>query len=158
MARYELKVGGHIDLLTPGELETALDKQTKALTAYAIGLKHLRLPTIQGTPANSALVMGGQGCGPRDGFIWSIRRLIINGLTTGTTPDVVNFYLNAAQGIPMWQLNGNQFGQTFGRLEFTMYGGDQLFVASVGTFNATGTISIAGELLECPAEMISKLM
>jgi hypothetical protein len=119
----------------------------------------MRMPGLQGTPANSALSMGqgAQQVGPRDGFAWSIQRLVVQGLTTGATPDIVNFYFNNPEGVPVWQLNGNSFGTSFGKLQLTMYAGDNLVVTSVGTFAATGTITVQGEVLEVPAEMLWKL-
>jgi len=128
----------------------------------ARGVKWLRLPEMYGTPANSALTMdeshGVAVVGPESGYAWSLRRIIVDGMTTGATPDVLNMYRNSTSGAPLWQFNGNNFGYTFGRLEMVLMPGDTLKFASVGTFAATGRIRVSGELVEVPAEMLWKLV
>jgi hypothetical protein len=121
------------------------------------GVKHFRMRPLVGTAVGGALTMGGPHHGPMSGFVWSIRRIFITGLAAGAVPDVVNFYLNDTGTQPIWQMNGNNPGQTFGRLELTMYGGDGLFVANSGTFNSTSQIVITGEAVEVPQQKIAKL-
>jgi hypothetical protein len=156
----QFDIGAKADILAPHEHRQNLKH---AFDNYLIeryrGIKHMRLPTMTAIAASSTLAMPSNGvtCGPRDGFIWSLRRLVFSGLTAGASPDIVNLYFNNAEGSPVWQLNGNSFGATFGRLELTMYGGDQLMVTSLGTFASTSVVTLTGELLECPAEMIGKL-
>jgi hypothetical protein len=160
MALVRFDVGQSADMLTPSEHSANLEHHRTSLwVERARGVKHMRMPGLQGTAVSSALLMGhgAQQVGPRDGFCWSVQRLVVNGLTTGATPDVVNFYFNNEEGVPAWQLNGNQFGTSFGKLQLTMYGGDVLIVQSVGTFNATGTITVQGEVIEVPSEMLWKL-
>lgn len=160
MAKVKFDIGAEIDPVTPHEHAQQIERMaTNLWVERARGVKHMRLPGIQGTPAGSALLMGigQQQTGPKDGFAWSLQRLVISGLTTGATPDVVNFYLNNQEGVPFWQLNGNQFGVSFGKLQATMYAGDILIVESVGTFNATGTITVQGEIIEVPMELLWKL-
>lgn len=127
------------------------------------GVKWMRLPLIQGVAVSSALSMGesnGQEVGPEEGFFWAIRRLVVAGLTSGATPDVVNIFRGSSgqQGGLLWQFNGNSFGATFGRTELTLMAGDRLQVTSVGTFAATGQITLSGELNSVPAEMMGKLI
>jgi hypothetical protein len=161
--KVKFDLGAEADMLSPAEHKQHLGDAFTAFTAERWrGVKHMRLPELQGTAAAGVLSIGSTvpRSGPREGFCWSIRRLVVGGLTTGATPDIVNFYFNHTAGgaaVPVWQLNGNQFGQTFGRLELTMYGGDILIAASLGSFAATGQITVTGELIECPAEMITKL-
>ena len=118
------------------------------------GIKWMRLPTtLSGAVASSAITLGdskGQIVGPEQGYAWSIRRLIVKGLATGATPDVVNLYRNSHfAGNPLWQFNGNNFGYTFGRLELVLMGGDTLALQNVGSITAaTGTvITLSGELV-----------
>jgi hypothetical protein len=93
----------------------------------------------------------------QQGFCWSIRRLLVNGLTAGTTPDILNFYRNDVGNEPLWQLNGNNFAQTFGRLELLLLPGEYLVAHNVGTINASGQVRITGDAIEVPAEMLGKL-
>jgi hypothetical protein len=80
-------------------------------------------------------------------------------MTSGATPDVLNMYRNSITGQPpLWQFNGNTFGYTFSKGEMTLSPGDSLKFASVGTFAATGVIRVTGELMQVPAEMLSKIL
>ena len=130
--------------------------------AQARGTKWMRLPQITGTASASALNLdeshGAAVVGPEQGYAWSIRRIVVDGMTSGATPDVLNMYRNSTGTAPLWQFNGNNFGYTFGRLELTLMGGDTLKFQSVGTFNATGLIRVSGELVEVPAEMLWKMV
>ena len=128
----------------------------------ARGFKWLRLPELTGTASGSALNLdeshGVAVVGPESGYAWSLRRIVVDGMTSGSTPDVLNMYRNSTGGAPLWQFNGNNFGYTFGRLEMVLMSGDTLKFASVGTFAATGRIRVSGELVEVPAEMLWKLV
>lgn len=166
MAEFKLSAGATIDLLTKGEMDDSLAKAAQAAEYEKLrGIKWMRLPeTLTGKGASSKLSLGvdqGQpALGPRSGYAWVFKRLVVNGLTSGAggaTPDVVNLYHDGETGVPMWQFNGNNFGYTFGKLEVTLMGGETLALASVGTFAATGQITLGGELIECPAELLAKL-
>jgi len=90
--------------------------------------------------------------------VWSIRRLAVNGLGTGATPDILNFYRNGTQNQPVWQLNGNSWGVTFGRSELVLMPGEQLMAVSLGSMTSTAQISVTGEAVEVPALMIGRLL
>jgi hypothetical protein len=164
MPKMTLQGGMHLEI--PNREENRADVATvmdqRDLT-YARGVKWMRLPIITGTPAASALKLdestGAAIVGPEGGYAWSLRRIVVDGMTSGTTPDVLNMYRNStgAGSPPLWQFNGNNFAYTFGRLEMVLSGGDTLKFASVGTFAATGLIRVSGELVEVPAEMLWKL-
>ena len=124
--------------------------------------KHMRLPEMYGTPASSACTIGASGAsdttvGPESGYAWSLRRIVVDGMTSGTTPDVINMYRNSTGTAPLCQFNGNNFGYTFGRLELVLKDGDTLMFASSGTFASTSRIRVSGELIEVPAEQLWKL-
>jgi len=129
------------------------------------GVKWMRLPLLQGTVTAAGIAIGesnGQECGPDEGFFWAIRRLIVAGLTSGATPDIVNLWRGSSgqQGGLLWQFNGNSFGYTFGRTELTLMPGDRLQLNNVGAITAAvGTvITLSGELNQVPAEMMGKLI
>ena len=123
------------------------------------GVKPIRLPLLIASGANPFLLggdvtpQGGQNATPDPGFVWSIRHLVIEGLTAGATPDVVNVV--RGQRI-VWQLNGNQFAQTWGKGEVLLNAGETFTYQSVGTFTATGKIIVHGMAIEVPAQMIGK--
>jgi hypothetical protein len=124
------------------------------------GAKQIRLPLVTGKASGSALSIGGDtiagiGASPMSGFIWSLRHLSIEGLVTGVTPDTVNI---VTRGRIIWQLNGNQFAQTWGRGEIIMEQGETLSYVSVGAFTSTATIIAHGLADEYPAELRGRLI
>jgi hypothetical protein len=165
MPSVKLHAGVELENLSAGEVRSEIDRAFDIqLREQYRGIKWMRLPEVlQGKASGGVLLLNSQTAetvGPRQGYIWSVRALIVDGLTSGATPDVVNIYRNDnnVSGPPLWQLNGNSFGATFGKMERTMMSGDFFVIASVGTFAATGTIRLSGEVLEVPAEMVGKLI
>ena len=127
------------------------------------GIKYLDLPVIRAAGANPFTVggdvapSGGELVSPNQGYVWFLRALTIEGMTRGATPDIIQVRRSSAQGVCIWELNGNQYAQTWGRGEKWVRAGETLFYASVGTFISTATITISGVVEEVPAEMIGKL-
>lgn len=162
MAKVRLGANAEIDVLTQQELDHSLSKAQDAAVAAQqarlAGMKRIPMQPVTGTASGGVLSMGGVTgqtvVTPRPGWVWSIRHLVIEGLTPGATPDVVN--IMQAQRI-WWQLNGNGFCQTFGRGELMLINGQALSYVSVGTFNAAGTITAHGWVNEAPAELAGKL-
>jgi hypothetical protein len=154
MSLFRFDTGSQADILSPAEHEAHLAKFTADFWAErARAVSHMRLPVLSGTASGGILTIDpNQHTGPESGFIWSIRRLVIWGLDPG---DAVNFYFNSTHGVPVWQLTGGSPGQTFGRLELTMYGGDHLIAS--GTIAATGLVTVGGELIQVPQTEVWKL-
>ena len=147
-------------------LQRSVDRAAKAqeeaqqfLMEQARGVKAIRLPVEQAAGANPFSMGGDVGTlnvSPEQGYVWSLRHLIIEGLTaSASAPDVVNIRRSSAQGQLIWQLNGNQFAQTWGRGEVVLFAGETLFYQSVGTFAATGTIKAYGMAEQVPGEKIA---
>jgi hypothetical protein len=131
------------------------------------GIKYFRLPTLYATPSTGTVVLGqswagqsytGQIISPNQGFVWSIRRLSAAGLGTGNTPDILNVYRNGTQGNPVWQLNGNNWGYSFGPTELLLLPGESLVAASLGSLVSTAQITLTGDAIEVPQAMIGKLV
>lgn len=124
-------------------------------------LKPIRLPLVRGVASGSALTLGGDSntatgqppVGPDLGYAWSIRHLVIEGMTAGATPDVLNVLRSNRQ---IWQLNGNVCAQTWGRGEIVLHSGETLQYQSVGVFAATGPIIVHGLAEQVAAEQIGK--
>jgi hypothetical protein len=163
MPKITLQGGMHLEVPNREEnREDVARVMDERLLVQARGIKWMRLPEITGTASGSALNLdeshGAAIVGPESGYAWSLRRIVVDGMTSGATPDVLNMYRNSTGLAPLWQFNGNNFGYTFGRVEMTLGPGDTLKFASVGTFAATGRIRVSGELVEVPAEMLWKLV
>lgn len=160
MAKVKLDFGAEFEVLTQGELDDSLCRSyDRAALAMVRGIRYRRLPILSGAAVSGVLTLGvtAPESGPDSGFAWSLRRIFVNGLTGGATPDVVQLFRNGGGEQPMWQISGASPGQTFGRLEAVLLGGETLVVASSGTFAATGQITVSGELIEVPSEMLPKL-
>lgn len=163
MPEVEIKGGLRVEIPSRQEIRKDMREEWDARERLqAKAWKWMRLPlTLSGAIASNAITLGvtkGQILGPESGYAWSLRRLIVTGLTTGATPDVVNLYRNDHfAGQPLWQFNGNNFGYTFGRLELVIMGGETLALQNVGNLAATGTVTLSGELIEVPAEQLWKL-
>jgi hypothetical protein len=174
VTKYRSDAGCEIGFLTRAELHAELQQYRQEADAQAQaamrGIKYMRIPRLYGTPANGTVRLGealaGQTqtgpneVGPKEGYLWSVRYLGCNGLTTGTSPDLLNIYRNGVMGgqAPWWQLNGNNFAVTFGRAEMVLLGGEKLVAASLGSMTATSQVSLYGDVIEVPAEMIGKLV
>lgn len=91
---------------------------------------------------------------PGSGFAWIVRSMTMEGLTSGSTPDVVNI---SRRGHLWWQLNGNVFAQTWGRGEKWLNQGETLSFASQGAFASTAIIVVSLGVEQVPAEEIGKL-
>ena len=135
------------------------------------GVKWMRIPALQGNVTAAGINLGENVGGaegfqdrvaPDEGYAWSIRRVIVAGLAAGATPDVVNLYRSSSgqQGGLLWQFNGNNFGYTFGKGQMTLMPGDSMTLVSVGAVTAAvGTlITVSGEAVNVPAEMLGKLL
>jgi hypothetical protein len=159
MASFTIQGGAKIEIPQRDEIrQDVRDEWDARERQQARAFKSMRLPLLTGKAASSALSIGqALQVGPDSGYAWSLRRVIVNGLTTGVTPDVVNLYVNDTSSQPLWQFNGNNFGYTFGKLELVINPGEVLLLASVGTFAATGLITLSGSMIELPAEMLWKL-
>jgi hypothetical protein len=149
-------------------LEAALAENRDEENRAALeGIKYFRLPTLYATPAAGTVVLGqswagqsytGQIISPNQGFVWSIRRLSVNGLGTGSTPDILNVYRNGTGIAPCWQLNGNNWGYSFGPTELLLLPGESLVMASLGSLVATSQITVTGDAIEVPQAMLGKLV
>lgn len=163
MPKITLQGGMHLEVPNRDENREDIARvmDERELVA-ARGFKWMRLPEMYGTAASSALNLdeahGTVVVGPEQGYAWALTRIVVDGMTAGATPDVLNMYRNSTGTAPLWQFNGNNFGYDWGKLRVTLGPGDVLQFASVGTFNATGRIRVSGELIEVPAEMLWKLI
>ena len=159
MADIQANLSLRLDGLQKSTDEVA--KGVKDQTAWMMeryrGETFIRMPTVQAT-GTSTFTMGGDASSPivapDQGFVWSIRHLVIEGLATGATPDIINIRRGSITGQLVWQLNGNQFAQTWGRGEIILKAGETLFYQGVGTVTATGLIKAYGSAQQLPGERI----
>lgn len=162
MPELILRAGMKIDLPSRDEVRDIVGDQVgQAEREKARAFKHLRIPELAGVPASNALTVGistGISVGPESGYMWSIKSLVITGLTAGSSPDVMNIFIgDRFSGSIFWQLNGNNFGVTFGKLQRCVFSGETLSMQSSGVLGATGRIVLSGEADQVPEEQVWKL-
>lgn len=161
MPKVQLQLGAALDVINADEMEAALHKQgdieEERARARARGISVLRLPQVQGIAATGALLMGAgqQISGPRDGFVWYIKRFFVTGLAAG---DVVLIYANGVASQPLWQLTAAVPQATFGTYTMFLREGETLVVANMGTFTSTAQITLSGDVLQVPTVMLGKLV
>jgi hypothetical protein len=164
MAKVKLELGAELDILDHRQLDHSLDRFAGMIREEARGMKYRRIPQLAGQAVAGVLDIGGDSpagwsgakVGPASGFAWEISLITVAGMTAGGSPDIVNLYIiGAGSAIPWWQFNGNNFAYTFGKGQLVLLPGETLRLASVGTFAATGTITLTGSVrAQMPAEKL----
>lgn len=152
MAEIELRAGAKIDLLNRHELDDTLAKYMQPTGALR-ATDGIRLPILSKAGANPFTMGGPVGQviqGPDQGYVWSIRHLVIEGMTRGATPDAIQILRG---GRIVWELNGNQYAQTWGNGEIVVRAGEALAYQSVGTFVSTAAIIAHGLAVQVPQEL-----
>lgn len=155
-----------------GHAREARARQDRYLEALEIerqkvaGIKPMQMIPLNKVGANP-FVMGGDNPGlgqpfqsPDPGYVWTVRELIIEGLTAGGSPDVIDIWRGGTAGVvgkKFWQLNGNSFGVTWGFGEKLLFQGENLLYTSGSVFATTSIVSAHGIVQQVPAEMIGKL-
>lgn len=160
MSTVKLHAGVELHNMSPDEFRRLLAEESALQRAAAVTIKWMRLPeTLQGKASGGALLLNSATSplilGPRSGYFWSCMRLVVDGLTSGGSPDVVNLYRNDnTLAAPLWQFNGNNFGYTFSRMQIGIDSGDWFTLANAPgtTISSTSTIRLSGEVLEIASE------
>jgi len=159
--KQELGPLGTADFLTARELREELGHHfTGLVQTFYRADKYMRVPLVIGQAAAGSLNIV-SSVGPYQGYSWDISMLGIAGLTGGATPDVVQLFFNGGPAVPWWQFNGAapNFIQRFSRGQLVMYGGETIQLVSVGTFAATGPITLYGQIrTEMPTEKLGATM
>lgn len=164
MAEFRLQAGASVDILTQKELDHSLGDLAKdSVLERGRGVKWMRLPvlagTMSGTYPTSTSKLGGTGlCGPNPGYAWALRRIAAIGLSAGTD----QLYAFRNEVVP-GQFIGALVGQgatnfiSFTNVQAVLMPGDELIISPGAAFAAAGVITVTGEAVEVPAEMLWKI-
>lgn len=194
MARWKFGIGEFFETLTKGELDQSLKSYREAANVaqreQARGIKYQRLnPPVTGQASGSVLKMGGDfitgtaasgGAStggqagapspqPRAGYCWAVRRAAVQGLTNGTTPDIVNLFRRQSDASAWlagpssvsggdWQFTGNNYAYTFAWGQLVFWEGETPIIVSQGTFAATGPVTFRMDMEEVPQVEIWKAL
>lgn len=194
MARWKFGIGEFFETLTKGELDESLAHYRKmaeeAERAAAHGVKYMRLnPPVTGQAVANKLTMGGDfitgpaasggpSIGgqpgaptpqPRPGYCWAVRRAAVQGLTNGTTPDIVNLFRRQSDANSWlagpsslsggdWQFTGNNFAYTFSFGQLVFWEGETPIIVSQGAFAGAGQVTFRMDYEEVPQLEIYKAL
>jgi hypothetical protein len=184
--RWKFGIGEFFETLTKNELDDSLSTAVKSAMAVqremARGDKLMRLnPPVTGQAVASKLTMGGDfvtgpaasggsstggqpgapSPQPRAGYCWAARRIAVQGLTNGTTPDIVNLFRHQSDANGWlsgpssvsggdWQFTGNNFAYTYSYGQLVFFEGETPIIVSQGTFAATGIVTFRMDFEEVP--------
>jgi hypothetical protein len=148
----ETDAGLHVAV---GKLVTALEKQRADEQRMYRAIISRPLQPQSVAVASSAFLISSRehNLGPPDGYAWAVQRLVIGGLTTGSTPDVAAFY----RGVPSQQavdptlllntVNGNAPAWHPGRTGLILQPGESVIAANLGTV-AASQVTLTGEIIQ----------
>lgn len=164
MPKVQLGGGVEIDTLNKKELQEALYEARADQYERLKGRDLFRFISPSAAPVSNAITLPSSGTmaayplGPEQGYVWSMRLLVVEGLTaSATAPDTVNIYRHGS-GRLVWQLNGNVFAQTWGRGEMILYPGESLYLVNSGSIAATGNIVFHGCADQVPFDRKGELI
>lgn len=161
MAKFRISLDSEIDLLTQGELDQSLTKISSWQRDAAAGLKTFDVPRLFGAVSGAAISLGadqteGQYLGPKTGYYWKIGRISIDGLAA---TDEVKLYKGPSGGggrFVTW-IAGQPGVYHPGSCALILKPGDYLSIVGTG-LTATGQITVTGEGVSAPGEMMWKLL
>jgi len=161
--------GGSLDLLTAGELGKALhqhmgdDAMGRRIREWYRGVKITKLPVISTAATATSLTLYDPGvpCGPEQGFIWQVRRVLVHSSLGHTDTALVALYAGSdASAGPNALLD--DLGVTLNKAYYPankaawLFGGEQIYAVITGaTVGAVYTLN--GIAIEVPWEMQAKL-
>jgi hypothetical protein len=164
MARVDLGNLGSFDIPSTSELKQIISQAQAIAYERLRGRDTVRFQSPYAAAVSNAITLPAAGTepayplGPSQGFVWSVRFLVVNGLTaSATAPDIVDIYKHGTAK-RIWQLNGNQFAQTFGRGEIILYPGESLYIVNNGSIAATGNIEFHGQADQVPFDRKGDLL
>lgn len=154
--KQKFNAGSVLDILTKGELhDTMHDVMRKTMQGWyaeaCIGTRFHRF-SVQGTIVSSTLDMGGErgtSIGPSDGFIWDIRRLHINGMTSG---DKLAIGIGDKEPSSIVTTSSDITGFTWMfATQLVLQPGESLKIYSTANLTASaGIVTVTGQVRELP--------
>jgi|SRR5215831_9237015 len=159
--KQELGPLGSADFLTAKELRQELSDHLASMKeVFYRADKYMRIPLVTGTAVAGNLTIKST-VGPYQGYAWDIAFIGVAGLTGGGTPDVVQLLFDGGPQYPWWVFTGAapNYLQRFSRGQMVMLPGETITLQSVGTFAATGPITLYGAIrTETPAVKLGSIL
>lgn len=160
MAKVKLELGAELDMLTKPELDASLHASGGWQREAALGMRHVNLPRLFGNVSAGAISFdGGQTegqpyCGPGSGFYWKIIRVSVDGLAS---TDQVKLW-KGSPGSRFITWIAYQPGVYHpGSLGLVLRPSEFLSISGTG-LAATGQVTLTGEAVSVPGELMWKLL
>lgn len=159
MPEYTMTAGGKFHSLSAEELHAALQQW------MVDAVKGIRPVTISGqgnADSTGSISLGAQtltggALGPNQGYWWAVQRLAVR---VDSVPAAYALYRNAARSHDLIKdVPGEANGYAaFGPWELMLNGGDSLVIRTQSTTPTTGLITVAGQAVEIPNQLLWKWM
>jgi hypothetical protein len=154
--KVKFNAGAELDLFNRDELRAELAAFRSAWQADAAKGDRYRRLYAYGDPAGGTVDFGGdlpqgEGLGPEQGFVWSVKRLALYGLGVNET---ARLYINSTESSDL--VHPAMAGYvSFDTNQLILYPGDKLRVAA--TTAAVTRISLTGQVRELPVSLAWRL-
>lgn len=154
--KFKINAGVDIETTTPAEVAGMLDSSQQSWFAeMARGLKHFEF-VLTGAVVGGVVDMADLDAGPRQGFVWAVRRLSVDRLNTA---DVLSVYrAPAAPSRFVDVLTASRPSIKPASTGLVLHGGQSLQVTGTGLITEAVELVVTGEAVECPEFMIWKLL
>lgn len=154
---FEIQAGVKVDLASPADVRQIVGSELagwRAEIARGTRYRHPGFPAV----ANGAGVLNvgpEAGLGPGEGFVWSVTRIMVSGITAA---QVVTAYINDTSPILAVAPLTATIPYVFpGERGCVLGGGDRLVFAGTG-LTAGGAYGIALEVTELPVQLGSRFL
>lgn len=154
--KFKINAGVDIETATPGEVAGMLDSSQQSWFAeMARGLKHFEF-VLTGTVTAGAVVIGDLDAGPRQGFVWAVRRLSVDQLGDGDSLSIYRAPASPSRFVDV--LTPSRPSVKPAATGLVLHGGQSLQVTGTGLTTTAAELVVTGEAVECPEFMIWKLL
>jgi hypothetical protein len=154
--KFKINAGVDIETATPGEVAGMLDSSQQSWFAeMARGLKHFEF-ALTGDVTGGVVDMADLGAGPRQGFVWAVRRLSVDQLGVADVLSIYRAPASASRFVDV--LTASRPSVKPASTGLVLHGGQSLQVTGTGLTTTAVELIVTGEAVECPEFMIWKLL
>lgn len=153
--KFKIQAGGTIDVATRSEVREEIEAVKSSWFAeVAKGGRFVRF-SVEQDPVAGGLLLGeyaNERIGPRDGFVWSLKRLALTGYDP--TTDALRLYAGSVSDSATIVPKLDAF-HTFADNAVVLYPGDRLVIA--GTLTGIQRVWVTGQAEELPLSLAWRL-
>lgn len=158
MTKYEMKLGAKLDIPSAPELRQVLHSEfAEWFQEMNRGVDWLQFSGSANVAADGTLTLGGSSdpmsagnLGPRDGFVWSMKRLAVVGLAPADAVTIYNGHPAPSAYIASSAAGGVDTDA------WVLYPGDSVLVTGTGLVAGT-QVTVTGQVKQVPVAAIWKI-